>query len=55
MSLESSKKIGMNGTEALRKAKKRLTPPPNLMDSSHVEPNAGSLDSIQRNADFVRL
>lgn len=28
-------------------------PPPNLVDSSDVESNAGSTDSIQRNADFV--
>jgi hypothetical protein len=28
-------------------------PPPNLVDSSDVESNAGSIDSIQRNADFV--
>jgi hypothetical protein len=28
-------------------------PPPNLIDSSDVESTAGSMDSIQRNADFV--
>jgi hypothetical protein len=28
-------------------------PPPNLVDSSDVESDAGSIDSIQRNADFV--
>jgi hypothetical protein len=28
-------------------------PPPNLVDSSDVESDAGSLDSIARNADFV--
>lgn len=30
-------------------------PPPNYIDSSDVESNAGSLDSIQRNADFVQF
>jgi hypothetical protein len=30
-------------------------PPPNYVDSSDVESNAGSLDSIQRNADFVQF
>lgn len=30
-------------------------PPPNLVDSSDVESNAGSIDSIQRNADFVKF
>jgi hypothetical protein len=28
-------------------------PPPNLIDSSDIESNARSIDSIQRNADFV--
>ena len=28
-------------------------PPPNYIDSSDVESNAGSIDSIQRNANFV--
>jgi hypothetical protein len=28
-------------------------PPPNLIDSSDIESNAGSIDSIQRNADFI--
>jgi hypothetical protein len=28
-------------------------PPPNYIDSSDVESYAGSIDSIQRNADFV--
>jgi hypothetical protein len=30
-------------------------PLPNYIDSSDIESNAGSIDSIQRNADFVRL
>ena len=30
-------------------------PPPNYIDSSDIESDAGSLDSIQRNADFVRF
>ena len=28
-------------------------PPPNLVDSSDVESNAGSIDSVTRNADFI--
>ena len=28
-------------------------PPPNLIDSSNVESNTGSIDSINNNADFV--
>jgi hypothetical protein len=28
-------------------------PPPNWIDSSNVESDAGSIDSIQRNVDFV--
>jgi len=30
-------------------------PPPNSVDSSDIESNAGLIDSIQRNADFVYL
>jgi hypothetical protein len=30
-------------------------PPPNYIDSSNIESDAGSLDSIQRNADFVQF
>jgi len=30
-------------------------PPPNLIDSSDVESTAGSIDSIQRNADFIHF
>jgi len=30
-------------------------PPLNYVDSSDVESNAGSIDSIQRNADFVQF
>jgi hypothetical protein len=28
---------------------------PNLVDSSNVKSNTGSIDSIQRNADFIPL
>jgi hypothetical protein len=28
-------------------------PPPDFIDSSDIESDAGSLDSIQQNADFV--
>ena len=30
-------------------------PPPALVDFSDVESHAGSIDSIQRNADFCRI
>ena len=30
-------------------------PPPNLIDSSNIESSAGSIDSTQRNADFVHF